>query len=74
MASLPFKDKKTRISTRGGSRSFRSQWAMFFRQFMKHPGMIGSVIPSSSQLVARSLDGVDSVSYTHLTLPTTPYV
>ncbi|KAK0337438.1 MAG: methyltransferase domain-containing protein [Pseudomonadota bacterium] len=59
MASLPFKDKKTRISTRGGSRSFRSQWAMFFRQFMKHPGMIGSVIPSSSQLVARSLDGVD---------------
>ena len=36
MASPPFKDKKTRISTRGGSRSFRSQWAMFFRQFMKH--------------------------------------
>ncbi|WHO41066.1 methyltransferase domain-containing protein [Sphingobium sp. AP49] len=32
---------------------------MFFRQFVKHPGMIGSVIPSSPTLVARMLDGVD---------------
>ena len=44
MASLPFKDKhKTGFkSTRSGS--FLKQWNIFFRQFLKHPGMIGSVI------------------------------
>ena len=56
MASIPFKDKK---NVRSGRASFRSQWSMFFRQFIKHPGMIGSIIPSSDALVARSLDGVD---------------
>jgi phospholipid N-methyltransferase len=32
---------------------------MFFRQFVRHPGMIGSVIPSSATLVRRMLDPVD---------------
>ena len=54
MASLPFKDKHKKSSRRAGSGSFLTQWRIFFRQFLKHPGMIGSV----------------TVSYTHLTLPT----
>ncbi|BAV64996.1 type 12 methyltransferase [Sphingobium cloacae] len=35
------------------------QWGMFFRQFVKHPGMIGSVIPSTQALVDAMLDEVD---------------
>ncbi|SCW73160.1 Phospholipid N-methyltransferase [Sphingobium faniae] len=38
---------------------FMGQWGMFFRQFVKHPGMIGSVIPSSQALVDAMLDEVD---------------
>jgi phospholipid N-methyltransferase len=43
-------------------RRFLSGWAMFFRQFVKHPGMIGSVIPSSPMLVNTILDEVDWAS------------
>lgn len=59
MASTPV--NKDRISARGGDRpaTFLSQWSMFFRQFVKHPGMIGSIIPSSSTLVDSMLSGVD---------------
>ena len=32
---------------------------MFFRQFLKHPVMVGSVIPSSDKLIARMLNRVD---------------
>lgn len=59
MASIVFKktDQRTGFMARSGR--FLAQWKMFFRQFVKHPGMIGSVIPSSPQLVARVLDSVD---------------
>lgn len=56
MASIPL--KKTRAKG-GNAGSFLSQWSMFFRQFVKHPGMIGSIIPSSPMLVNRILDQVD---------------
>ncbi len=59
MASLPFKDKKNSGSRRTKGGSFLSQWSIFFRQFVKHPGMIGSVIPSSQALVDAMLDQVD---------------
>lgn len=59
MASTPFKDKKNPVSTRASGASFLSQWGMFFRQFVKHPGMIGSIIPSSQALVDAMLDQVD---------------
>lgn len=59
MASIPVKDKQTPSSSRPGGASFLSQWGMFFRQFVKHPGMIGSVIPSSRALVDAVLDDVD---------------
>jgi len=52
MASIPLK-KKTYPA------SFLGQWSMFFRQFVKHPGMIGSVIPSSAALVESMLAKVD---------------
>lgn len=32
---------------------------MFFRGFLKHPVMVGSIIPSSSRLIAKMLDRVD---------------
>ena len=59
MASLPFKDKHKKTSRRAGSGSFLTQWRIFFRQFLKHPGMIGSVIPSSRTLVDAVLAPVD---------------
>ena len=59
MASLPFKDKHKKSSRRAGSGSFLTQWRIFFRQFLKHPGMIGSVIPSSRTLVDAVLEPVD---------------
>ncbi|MEA3543352.1 MAG: methyltransferase domain-containing protein [Pseudomonadota bacterium] len=59
MASLPFKDKHKKSSRRAGSGSFLTQWRIFFRQFLKHPGMIGSVIPSSRTLVDAVLAPVD---------------
>jgi phospholipid N-methyltransferase len=34
-------------------------WGMFFRGFLKHPVMVGSVIPSSDRLIARMLAPVD---------------
>jgi len=34
-------------------------WGMFFRGFLKHPVMVGSVIPSSDRLIARMLEPVD---------------
>lgn len=36
-----------------------SPWAMFFRGFLKHPVMVGSVMPSSDKLIARMLGPVD---------------
>lgn len=59
MASVPLKKKHDSVDRTGGSGKFFRQWSMFFRQFVKHPGMIGSIIPSSSVLVDRVLDNVD---------------
>lgn len=36
-----------------------SPWGMFFKGFLKHPVMVGSVIPSSDKLIHRMLDRVD---------------
>ena len=59
MASIPLKKTKNRVRFGKKPSSFLGQWGMFFRQFMKHPGMIGSVIPSSRMLVDSMLEGVD---------------
>lgn len=39
-----------------------SPWGMFFRGFLKHPVMVGSVIPSSDRLINKMLDRVDWAS------------
>ena len=36
-----------------------SPWQMFFQGFLKHPVMVGSIIPSSDRLIARMLGPVD---------------
>jgi phospholipid N-methyltransferase len=36
-----------------------SPWGMFFQGFLKHPVMVGSIIPSSDRLIAKMLDPVD---------------
>ncbi|WP_326523693.1 class I SAM-dependent methyltransferase [Sphingomonas sp.] len=36
-----------------------SPWGMFFKGFLKHPVMVGSVIPSSDKLIDRMLGQVD---------------
>lgn len=59
MASIPLKSKNKKAAAQGTGAGFLSQWNLFFRQFLKHPGMIGSVIPSSSALVSYVLDQVD---------------
>ncbi len=59
MASISLKKKDERIAGDRARTGFLAQWGMFFRQFIKHPGMIGSIIPSSQTLVNRVLDGVD---------------
>ena len=58
MASIPLK-KKSDAGRSGGRSTFLNQWGMFFRQFVKHPGMVGSVIPTSAAVVNRMLDQVD---------------
>ncbi len=37
----------------------RTPWGMFFTGFLKHPVMVGSVIPSSDRLIRRMLGPVD---------------
>ncbi len=37
----------------------RTPWGMFFTGFLKHPVMVGSIIPSSDRLIRRMLGRVD---------------
>ena len=37
----------------------RTPWGMFFAGFLKHPVMVGSIIPSSRKLIAHMLSRVD---------------
>jgi phospholipid N-methyltransferase len=36
-----------------------SPWGMFFQGFLKHPVMVGSIVPSSDRLIRRMLGPVD---------------
>lgn len=53
--------KKLRRANGPVARALRmfGPWAIFFRQFVKHPAMIGSIIPSSRSLVTSMLAQVD---------------
>lgn len=50
---------KLRLRSRLGLRLPSKPWAMFLAGFLKHPVMVGSVIPSSDRLVRRMLARVD---------------
>ncbi len=51
------------IGNRGGLRDrtghYLAQWSVFFRGFVEHPRMVGSIIPSSRFTVRRMLEPVD---------------
>lgn len=46
-------------ATRRRRTSAPSPWSIFFRGFLKHPVMVGSIIPSSDRLIDRMLSRVD---------------
>ncbi len=46
-----------RLKSRGNG--VPKPWQMFFSGFLKHPVMVGSVIPSSGKLIDKMLDPVD---------------
>lgn len=51
------------VGNRGGLRDrisqYLSQWSVFFRGFVEHPRMVGSIIPSSRFTVRRMLEPVN---------------
>lgn len=55
-SSAPTFAKRTRIRRPAG---VPSPWGMFFKGFLKHPVMVGSIIPSSKMLIDRMLSKVD---------------
>jgi phospholipid N-methyltransferase len=52
---------KTRLQDRVKARvsRFFGPWGVFFKGFVKHPVMVGSIIPSSDRTVAKMLGPVD---------------
>ena len=55
-ASTPSLAKRLRP---GRGRGVPTPWGMFLRGFVRHPVMVGSVIPSSTTLIRRMLEPVD---------------
>jgi phospholipid N-methyltransferase len=49
----------TTAARRSRPRGVPSPWQMFLTQFLKHPVMVGSIVPSSDRLIARMLARVD---------------
>ncbi|QUL36709.1 class I SAM-dependent methyltransferase [Erythrobacter sp. JK5] len=48
-----------RAGWRARWRQYAAQWAVFFRGFLEHPRMVGSIIPSSRFTIRRMLEPVD---------------
>ena len=49
----------TRSLARAGSRRTASDWGLFVREFIKHPAMVASIVPSSERTIKRMLAPVD---------------
>ena len=49
----------TRSLARARSRRTASDWGLFVREFIKHPAMVASIVPSSGRVIRRMLDRVD---------------
>lgn len=56
---MPLTTARPKRSFRAAFTLPRSPFSLFFAQFLKHPVMVGSVIPSSARLIARMLAPVD---------------
>jgi phospholipid N-methyltransferase len=56
---MPIATAKPIKRSRFALRLPRTPWGMFFTGFLKHPVMVGSVIPSSDRLIRRMLSRVD---------------
>lgn len=54
----PFSTTQTRRAARR-AHGTPSPWGMFLKGFVRHPAMVGSIIPSSDRLVRRMLAPVD---------------
>jgi len=50
--------KSRRCGAYGGMSSLLGQWAVFFRGFLQHPKMVGSIIPSSRFTIKKMLGPV----------------
>ena len=55
--SMPSTTTARRARTR--PRGVPTPWQMFFQEFLKHPVMVGSIVPSSDRLIRRMLGPVD---------------
>jgi phospholipid N-methyltransferase len=49
----------TRSLTRASSRRTASDWGLFVREFIKHPAMVASIVPSADRTIKRMLARVD---------------
>lgn len=56
---MPIASAKSAKSSRFALRLPRTPWGMFFTGFLKHPVMVGSIMPSSDRLIRRVLARVD---------------
>ena len=54
-SSIPAAGRRARTRPKG----VPGPWGIFFKGFVKHPRMVGSIIPSSDALIARMLGPVD---------------
>ncbi len=48
-----------RGASRSGWRDYAEQWAVFFKGFLEHPRMVGSIIPSSRFTIRKMLEPVN---------------
>jgi phospholipid N-methyltransferase len=58
---MPHSETETRLPTRLSERIIRAlgPWGMFLKGFIKHPVMVGSIIPSSDKLIDHMLSRVN---------------
>ena len=56
---MPSSTTARRARSRSRVTDLPTPWQMFFSGFVKHPVMVGSIVPSSDRLIRRMLDPVD---------------
>ncbi len=59
MPSTTLADNSLKTQVISRTRRFLGPWGVFFKGFLKHPVMVGSIIPSSSRTIKKMLAPVD---------------